>query len=269
VSIQGSAVAVLKERVSGGFWRVQVTYAVQCLGATRGVLYYGSGSLVDERTGEAIYLGGAAAQSATFTRLVAAKPNWRRLRPEYTVSCGEDLGGHGAGPITVVGQGVDIPPLDGDDDGTGPGGGGAGGGSGGSGSGGDDATEPARAGGCLVPVVGTDGPDTGGIAGDVVFGRGGNDLIRGSDGHDCLIGGKGNDMLRGEKGSDRLTGGRGADTLLGGEGLNSYDAGAGNDFVNSANGRIEFVRCGPGNDRATVDRRDRVSGCERITRVTR
>ena len=271
VGIKASIVALLKERVGSGTWKVQVSYFVECLGVTRGVLYTGSRVLVDEQTGESIYLGGASFASYTSTQLVDAEPDWRRLRPELTISCGEDLGGHGAGPITVVGQAVSIPPLDGGrDDGGGSGGGGGGGGSGG-GSGGGDPTKPTTTGGCLQPLVGTDGPDTltGTGGGDVIFGRAGTDTIRGGDGHDCLIGGRGNDTLRGENGNDRLTGGPGADTLVGGKGLNAYDAGSGNDIVISLNGRVELVRCGPGNDRATVDRRDRVSGCERVTRAAR
>jgi Ca2+-binding RTX toxin-like protein len=267
VSIKASIVALLKERVGSDTWKVEVSYFVECLGVTRGALYSGDRSLVDEKTGERIYLGGASFASYTSIQLVKAKPDWRRLHPELTISCGEDLGGHGAGPITVVGDAVNIPPLDGGRD---DGGGGGGGGSGG-GSDGGDPTQPTTSGGCLRPLVGTDGPDTlaGTGGGDVIFGRGGTDAIRGRDGHDCLIGGRGSDTLRGEKGNDRLTGGRGADTLLGGAGLNAYDAGSGNDVVNSVNGRVELVRCGPGNDRATVDRRDRVSGCERVTRVAR
>lgn len=270
VSIEASVVAVLKERASPGLWRVEVRYSVQCIGVgASGASYSGFRSLVDEQTGEKIFLGGITSASFTSTQIVASKPDWRRLRPELQVSCGEKATLHGSGFIEVTGGVVLIPPLDGD---SGGGGGGSGGGGGGSG-GGSDPTAPPRAGGCVRPLVGTDGPDTltGSGAGDVVFGRGGSDRIHGRDGHDCLIGGAGNDTLRGESGEsgdDRLTGGRGADTLLGGAGINAYDAGSGNDVVNSVNGRVEFVRCGPGQDRATVDRRDRVSGCERVTRPT-
>lgn len=260
VSVEASVVAVLKERAGPGHWRVEVRYFVQCIGVTRGAVYSGNLNLHDEQTGERIYLGGVSHASGTVTQIVKAKPDWRRMRPELKISCGENLGGHGAGPIVVIGGVALIPPLDGDGDGGGSG----------SGSGGSDPTAPPRAGGCVRPLVGTDGPDTltGSGAGDVIFGRGGSDRIHGRDGHDCLIGGAGNDTLRGESGDDRLTGGRGADTLLGGAGINAYDAGSGNDVVNSVNGRVEFVRCGPGQDRATVDRRDRVSGCERVTRPT-
>ncbi len=269
VTIKASVVAVLKERVGSGAWNVEVSWSVQCIGVTRGAVYSGDLNLVDEQTGERIYLGGVSHASGTVTQIVKAKPYWRRMHPEFKITCGEDLGGHGAGPIVVIGIDsavggvVLIPPLDGDigdPPGTRSGG-----------TGGSDPTEPLRAGGCLRPIVGTDAPDTliGSGEGDIIFGRGGSDRIRGRDGHDCLIGGAGNDTLRGERGDDRLTGGRGADTLLGGAGVNAYYAGPGNDFVNSVNGRVELVRCGSGQDRASVDRRDRVSGCERVTRAAR
>lgn len=264
VSVEASVVAVLKDRAAPGLWRVEVRYFVQCIGVgASGASYAGFRSLVDEETRERIFLGGITSASFTSTQIVKSKPDWRRLRPELQVSCGEKATLHGSGMIDVTGGVVLIPPLDGDS-----GGGGSGGGGGRSG-GGSDPTEPPRPGGCLRPLLGTDGPDTliGSGAGDIIFGRGGRDSIRGRDGHDCLIGGAGSDTLRGESGDDRLTGGRGADTLLGGAGINAYDAGSGNDVVNSVNGRVEFVRCGPGKDRAIVDRRDRVSGCERVTRV--
>jgi len=270
VGIEAGVGAVLAERSPAGNWIVEVSWSVRCNGAgAGGASYTGSLNLVDEQTGERIYLGGVSSASGKTRQIVEARPTWRRMRPELKISCWDNDTLHGAGPIVVVGPGpaidggVLIPPLDVD------GGGGSGSGSGGSGGG--DPTEPPRAGGCLRPLVGTDGPDTltGSGAGDVIFGRGGTDRIRGGAGHDCLIGGAGNDTLRGESGDDRLTGGPGADTLLGGAGTNVYDAGPGRDFVNSVNGRIELVRCGPGHDRAIVDRRDRVSGCERVTRAAR
>ncbi|MDQ2982204.1 MAG: hypothetical protein M3R26_07780, partial [Actinomycetota bacterium] len=265
-SVEASVVAVLKERAGSGAWRVEVSYFVRCVGDERGTQYFGTLSLVDEQTSERIYLGGVSSASGKVTQIVAAKPYWRRMRPELKVACGAGEPRHGSPFIEVIGDVAFIPALDGD----GEGGGGSGSGSGG-GSGGSDPTEPTRAGGCLRPLVGTDGPDTliGSGAGDVIFGRGGSDSIHGRDGHDCLVGGAGNDTLRGESGDDRLTGGRGADTLVGGAGINVYDAGSGNDVVDSVNRRVEFVRCGPGQDRARVDRRDSVSGCERVTRAVR
>ena len=95
-------------------------------------------------------------------------------------------------------------------------------------------------------------------AGDKLVGRGGNDSLSGRGGADCLSGGRG---------ADRLTGGGGADRLTGGPGRNRYSAGAGNDRVNAVNHKVELVICGTGRrDRATVDRRDVVRGCEIVRR---
>jgi hypothetical protein len=106
---------------------------------------------------------------------------------------------------------------------------------------------------------GTAGPDnlTGTAGNDRLFGLGGADVLRGLGGNDLLDGGAGNDGLFGGAGNDRL---------VGGSGVNRYSAGAGSDNVRAANGRIESIACGPGVDTAVLDRRDRATGCERITR---
>lgn len=266
VGVEASVVAVLTERAGSGSWTVELRYVVKCTGATRSVNYYGNLALVDEQTGERIYLGGVSTGSGKVRQIVSAKAYWRRMRPELKISCGEDLGGHGSEVIEVSGGAAIVPARDGD-----RGGGGSGGGSNG-GSGGDgDPTAPAGAGGCVRALVGTNGPDTikGSSAGDVVFGRDGSDVLDGRSGHDCLVGGAGNDTIRGENGNDRLTGGSGADTLVGGAGVNAYDAGPGNDVVDAANGEAELVRCGAGRDKAKVDLRDSTSSCERVTRAPR
>lgn len=110
VSVEASVVAVLKERAGPGHWRVEVRYFVQCIGVTRGAVYSGNLNLHDEQTGERIYLGGVSHASGTVTQIVKAKPDWRRMRPELKISCGENLGGHGAGPIVVIGGVALIPP---------------------------------------------------------------------------------------------------------------------------------------------------------------
>ena len=123
-------------------------------------------------------------------------------------------------------------------------------------------------------------------AGDLIFGLGGNDTIWGGSKDDCLRGGAGNDKLDGDDhadslsgeaghdrlfgrdGADNLLGGDGNDTLNGGAGRNSYKGGAGNDRISARNGvGRERINCGSGaRDRATVDRTDRVSGCESVSR---
>ena len=261
VDIEAAVSARVAERSPSGSWVIAVEYEVRCLGAgPRGASYTGNLNLVDEKTGERIYLGGVSSAKGSVRQIVSPQAVWRRLRPELKVSCWDDASVHGAGPIEVAGGVAVVPARDGDGEG---GVGGGGGGSGG--SAGNDPTEPTRDGGCRIAIVGTDEADvlTGGGAGEVVFGRGGNDTIRAGGGHDCLSGGAGNDVLRGEAGDDRLTGGRGADTLVGGPGVNVYDAGSGNDVVDAKNGRAELVRCGPGRDTARLDRTDRSSGCER------
>jgi hypothetical protein len=85
-------------------------------------------------------------------------------------------------------------------------------------------------------------------ASDRLIGRGGADRLVGKRGADCLSGGKGRDRLSGGPGRDRLSGGRGADRIL------------------AKGGKRDVVRCGPGFDRAKVDRRDVVRGCERTNR---
>ena len=77
---------------------------------------------------------------------------------------------------------------------------------------------------------------------------------------------RGNDRLRGDGGNDTLSGGSGNDTLAGAGGRNSYSAGAGKDTVNARNRKRERVNCGSGRDKATVDRSDKVRGCERVRR---
>jgi Ca2+-binding RTX toxin-like protein len=101
-------------------------------------------------------------------------------------------------------------------------------------------------------------------------GKDGNDKLIGGDGNDTLYGAGGNDNLRGNAGNDRLYGGGGNDTLDGGRGRNSYSGGAGNDVIKSRNGKRERINCGRGKrDRATVDRKDKVRGCERVRRPKR
>jgi len=79
--------------------------------------------------------------------------------------------------------------------------------------------------------------------------------IVGSNGRDRLVGGPGTDRLAGKWGGDKIVGGHGGpDCLLGGQGP---------DRIRSVNGRRDVVKCGDGRDRATVERKDRVRGCER------
>ena len=112
---------------------------------------------------------------------------------------------------------------------------------------------------CANPKAGTRRADTliGTIAGDRLTGLGGNDRLSGVAGDDCLSGGRG---------KDTLSGGPGNDTLSGGPGKNRYSGGPGTDRINARNRVRETVKCGPGKDRARVDKSDRTVGCETVRR---
>ena len=134
---------------------------------------------------------------------------------------------------------------------------------------------------------------TGTAFGDTIYGLERSDLLRGLDGADCLWGGEGNDVLDGDGGDDRLWGGNGRDRLVGGAGndllygglkrdvliggegddqlfpgtgRDLVRAGAGNDVINARDGSRDVIECASGTDRVIADRRDRVRGCEQVTR---
>jgi uncharacterized protein YukE len=65
------------------------------------------------------------------------------------------------------------------------------------------------------------------------------------------------ERIDGKGGNDRIDGKGGKDVLIGG---------TGNDTILAADGIAETVNCGPGRDRVTADRSDRLIGCERVTR---
>jgi hypothetical protein len=103
----------------------------------------------------------------------------------------------------------------------------------------------------------------GNAAADRLFGGPGRDRMIGGGGNDGLGGRGGNDRLSGGKGPDRLNGGDGNDRLNAGGGTNRLNGGGGNDRLNAQNGKQDKVRCGAGQDRATVDPDDTVAGdCE-------
>jgi Ca2+-binding RTX toxin-like protein len=122
----------------------------------------------------------------------------------------------------------------------------------------------------------------GDAAGEVICGRGGADVIRGLGGNDTLFGDRcgrpagaagphgvaaaasGTDRLFGGPGNDRLFGGARADRLHGGPGRDVLRSGPGDDTARVRDGARDNVICGKGQDVARVDRRDRLSGCERV-----
>ena len=87
--------------------------------------------------------------------------------------------------------------------------------------------------------------------------------VLGTSGPDVLRGTPGKDQLYGRAGADRIYGLRGDDLVVGGPGKDLLDSGPGNDRVVARDGALDILRCGPGTDVAIVDRRDRVSSCEK------
>jgi hypothetical protein len=92
----------------------------------------------------------------------------------------------------------------------------------------------------------------------------GNDRLIGGSGRDSLVGDRGNDRMSGKSGNDILRGNQGSDRINGGKGRDLIIAARGRDRVNVADGRIDHVSCGSGRDRATADRFDRLTNCERV-----
>lgn len=176
-------------------------------------------------------------------------PDWREAPVDSDgdgIPDDEDACPDQAGPAGYDGCPVDGEPIDSDGDGV-P----------------DDRDAcperagPAENGGCPVAksgcenrLVGTDGDDhlVGTRGSDLIRGRRGDDKIRGRGGDDCLFGGRGADVIRGGAGRDVIRGGRGADR------------------IHSRDGERDTVRCGKGDDLVIADRKDRVSGCERVRR---
>jgi hemolysin type calcium-binding protein/X-Pro dipeptidyl-peptidase-like protein len=114
-------------------------------------------------------------------------------------------------------------------------------------------------GSCATLTAGTKKKDKlkGTDGGDKIKGRGGNDRVKALGGEDCVKGNRGRDRLKGNQGDDKISGGPGKDRLSGG---------GGNDKIRARRGGRDIVRCGKGRDKAIVDARDRVRGCEKVRR---
>lgn len=122
-------------------------------------------------------------------------------------------------------------------------------------------------------LVGDGHPNTlaGAEGDDVLRGRGGDDTLDGGPGRDALAGGPRGDLLLGGGDGDLLYGGPGIDRLYG-----EYATGCvlgclpGADRIRARDGAPDFVDCGPGTDRALLDRLDRTIdawSCERARRT--
>jgi Ca2+-binding RTX toxin-like protein len=112
------------------------------------------------------------------------------------------------------------------------------------------------------------------LSGCYLNGGSGNDTLTGDTGSNRLFGEGGHDLLDGRARDDELDGGVGNDRLIGGAGPDMLEGGAGADRLQAREDRSageqpkkDRVDCGTGRrDRATVNRRDRVTRCERVTR---
>jgi hypothetical protein len=96
---------------------------------------------------------------------------------------------------------------------------------------------------------------------------GGNlaDYLQGTADDDSICGLRGADRIFGLGRNDRLVGGPGPDFLDGGAGNDVVEGGGENDTVLATDGSPDRIDCGGGGeDRAVVDRVDRVVNCERI-----
>jgi Ca2+-binding RTX toxin-like protein len=92
------------------------------------------------------------------------------------------------------------------------------------------------------------------------------DVLDGGPGNDRLYGAEGGDTLRGSGGADTLVGGRGNDRLTGGRGPDRLVGGVGTDTINARDNARDTIVCGPGTDTAIADKKDRLTGCERVRR---
>jgi hypothetical protein len=116
--------------------------------------------------------------------------------------------------------------------------------------------------------VGATGVATG-LAPCTILGTFGSDLIQGTAGTDVICARTGNDTANGRAGADIVRGGKGNDRLYAGNGADRLVGQEGNDRLRSTDGVMgnDTLYGGPGEDVCIVDPRDRVSGCEHVTRL--
>jgi Ca2+-binding RTX toxin-like protein len=83
------------------------------------------------------------------------------------------------------------------------------------------------------------------------------ETVVGSGIADIIVGNAGANAILGEGGDDRIAGGGGGDLLLGQ---------TGNDRIDSRDGALDAIDCGPGTDFLLADPGDIVQGCETVSR---
>ncbi len=96
-----------------------------------------------------------------------------------------------------------------------------------------------------------------------IDGDGKGNQLNGGPGSQAIDGGAGRDRIRGGDGNDCIAGGAGADVLSGNAGADVIRGGPGGDVLRARDGERDRLACGNGKDRAIVDGKDRVRGCER------
>jgi Ca2+-binding RTX toxin-like protein len=125
----------------------------------------------------------------------------------------------------------------------------------------------------------TDGPDhiVGTKVGDLIIAGAGDDVIHAGDGQNVVYGQWGNDTILtgsyvdtvyGGGGNDVIRTGAGEDFIFPGPGLDTVAAGRGPDHVIANDGERDVIDCGPGDDRARVDKLDVVRNCEHVAVVS-
>jgi Ca2+-binding RTX toxin-like protein len=94
----------------------------------------------------------------------------------------------------------------------------------------------------------------------------GADQFAGTAAKDSYCGLAGADRIFGRKGNDLLSGGPGKDVIDGGPGRDLIYGGGEDDLIQARDGQRDEIDCGSGHDRAIVDRKDSVAGCEVVVR---
>jgi hypothetical protein len=107
---------------------------------------------------------------------------------------------------------------------------------------------------------------TGGRGDDLLVAARTGGHLEGEEGNDVLLGGRSFDELDGGAGRDRLLGRGRADLIRGGLGRDLLFGGRGGDFLRDRDAKRDVMRCGSGRDRVKADRRDRLRGCELVSR---
>jgi Ca2+-binding RTX toxin-like protein len=126
--------------------------------------------------------------------------------------------------------------------------------------------------------VGTDGDDIA-SASEVgsraeLTGKGGNDQLKGTDRDDTIDGGAGNDNITGGYGNDVIVGGPGQDKIVAdrdgrcNELHCDLSPGSASDTIDAADGEVDNISCGAGQDSVKADAADVVApDCETVTRA--